>query len=312
VRRGPEGGGLSARTGDVVAMWVQNPKDYYDHYLKTDVLLLADVFQHFRWTTYESHRLACLHFITLPSLPWAMALIHTEAKLDLITDSQAYLMIENSMRGGIETISKRYACANNLLLADFNPSKETKLITYFDANSLYATARCEPLPVGKFHFLSDKEVAEFDFDTIAPDAATGYIIECNLEYPDHLHDIHNDYPMAPEHLEVSGDILSQFALDLIDPRRPWVPSKKLIPNLMNKTTYVTHYRNLQLYTRHGLKFTEIHRVLAFEQAPWLKSWIELCNDGMPHRISNPILQNYRQTQRLEKPWNRFGTESTFV
>jgi len=169
-----------------------------------------------------------------------MALKHTDAKLDLITDPQAYLMIENSMRGGIVTISKRYACANNPLLADFDPSKVTKFSTYLDANSLYATAQCEPLPVGKFRFLSDKEVAEFDFDTIAPDVETGYIIECNLEYSDHLHDIHNDYPMAPEHLEVSRDILSQFALDLIDLRRPWVPSKKLIPNLMNKTKYVTH------------------------------------------------------------------------
>jgi len=61
-------------------------KDYHDHYLKTDVLLLADVFEHFRWTTYASHRLDCLHFVTLPFLAWAMALKHADAKLDLITD----------------------------------------------------------------------------------------------------------------------------------------------------------------------------------------------------------------------------------
>jgi len=124
-------------------------KYYHDHYLKTDVLLLADVFEHFRWTTYASHRLDCLHFVTLPSLTWAMALKHTDAKLDLITDPQAYLMIEISMRGGIATISKRYACANNHLLADFDPSKENKFIIYLDANSMYATAQCEPLPVEK-------------------------------------------------------------------------------------------------------------------------------------------------------------------
>jgi len=98
----------------------KTPKDYHDHYLKTDVLLLADVFEHFRWTTYESH----MHFITLPSLSWAMALKHTDAKLTLITDPQAYLMIENNMRGGIATISKRYSCANNHLLADFDPSNK--------------------------------------------------------------------------------------------------------------------------------------------------------------------------------------------
>ena len=101
-------------------------------------------------------------------------------------------MIENNMRGGSATIS----CDNNHLLANFDPSKENKLITYLDANSLYATAQCKPLPVGNFRFLSDEEAAEFDFETIAPDGPTGYIIECDLEYPDRLHDTHNDYPMA--------------------------------------------------------------------------------------------------------------------
>ena len=124
--------------------------------------------------------------------------------------------------------------------------------------------------------------------------------------------------MAPEHHEVSRDMmLSPFALNLIDPRRPWVPTKKLIPNLMNKTKYVTHYRNLQLYTRHGLKVTKIHKVLSFEQSPWLKPWIELCNQKRRDAASDfesdlaKISQNYRQTPRLEKRWNRFGTESTF-
>jgi len=98
-----------------------------------------------------------------------------------------------------------------------------------------------------------------------------------VEYTDRLHDTHNDYPMDPEHLEVSRDMLSPFALNLIDPRRQWVPSKKLIPNLMNKTKYVTHYRNIQLYTRHELKVTKIHRVPCFQQSPRLKPWIELCN-----------------------------------
>jgi len=223
-------------------------------------------------------------------------------------------MIENSMRGGIATISKRYACANNHLLADFDPSKENKFITYLDANSLYATAQCEPLPVGKFCFLSDEEAAEFDFETIAPDGPTGYIIQCDREYPDRLHDTHNDYPMAPEHLEVSRDMLSPFALNLIDPRRPWVPTKKLIPNLMNKTKYVTHYMNLQLYTRHGLKVTKILKVLSFEQSPWLKTWIELCNQKRRDAASDfeSDLAKLQANATFGKRWNRFGTESTFV
>ena len=69
-------------------------KDYHDHYLLTDVLLLTDVFEKFRKTVLKTHGLDPLHFITLPSLAWAMALKHTDAELDLITDPDAYLMLE--------------------------------------------------------------------------------------------------------------------------------------------------------------------------------------------------------------------------
>jgi len=105
------------------------------------------------------------------------------------------------------------------------------------------------------------------------------ILRCYLEYPAHLHDRHNDYPMAPEHLTVTRDMLSPFALSLLDadPHRSWVPARKLVPNLLNKTRYVTYYRNLQLYVKHGLKVAKIHRILSFGQAPWLKPWIDLCN-----------------------------------
>ena len=78
---------------------IKTMRDYHDHYLKSDVLLLCDVFQHFRQTVFNKHRLDCLHFYTLPSLAWNMALKHTEAELDLITDPDMYLMVENNMRG---------------------------------------------------------------------------------------------------------------------------------------------------------------------------------------------------------------------
>jgi len=79
--------------------------------------------------------------------------------------------------------------------------------------------------------------------------------------------------MAPQHFMVTRDMLSDYAVSLLDPDRPWKPSKKLVPNLLNKTKYAAHYRNL-----HVLVITKIHRFLSFTQRPWLKPWIDLCNE----------------------------------
>ena len=115
---------------------IRTMQQYHDHYLKSDVLLLTDVMENFRNTIYSEHGLDCLHFITLPSLAWASALKYTEAELELITDPDMYLMVENSMRGGIATISHRHAVANNFLVEGYNPSKPHSWIQYLDANNL--------------------------------------------------------------------------------------------------------------------------------------------------------------------------------
>ena len=260
---------------------IQNLRQFHDHYLLSDVLLLIDVFQHFRHTTFDAHRLDCLHFFTLPSLAWNAALKHTEAEIDLITDPDMYLMIENSMRGGIAVISKRHARANNPYVEGYDESQPDSYITYLDANNLYGYAQSEPLPVGNFQFLSKEEISKFDMkflNSIPSDSSTGYILECDLSYPPELHDLHADYPMAPEHLTITRDLLSPYAKSLIDPLHPWQPFKKLVPNLMNKQKYVCHYRNLQFYLNHGLKLDKIYRIISFTQRPWLKPWIDLCTE----------------------------------
>ena len=99
--------------------------------------------------------------------------------------------------------------------------------------------------------------------------ANGYVLEVDLEYPDHLHDVQNDYPLAPEHMTVTKDMLSDYNPDCI-----FVGQPCLIPNLNNKTKYVTHIKNLKLYKQLGLVVTKIHRVLEFKQEAWLKSYIE--------------------------------------
>ena len=85
------------------------------------------------------------------------------------------------------------------------------------------------------------------------------ILEVDLEYPKSLHDLHNDYPLAPEQIEANK----------VD---------KLIPNLGDKKKYVIHYENLKQYLNLGLKLTHIRRGIKFEESPWLKSYIALNTD----------------------------------
>jgi len=242
--------------------------------LKLDTLLLADVFEYFRRTMYTKHKLDCLHYYTLPQLSWSAALRYTKAEIELLTDSEAYLMIESSMRGGISQISCRLAEANNEEAEDYKPEVETSHLAYWDSNNLYGKAMSEPLPRGDFKFLTPEEIEKFDVMTIPDDSSKGYIVECDLGYPSSLHKDHNDYPMAPEHMTVTRDMLSDYALSFGDSIPH--PTKKLILSLSDKKMYVTHYRNLKFYLAHGLQLTKIHRVLEFTQAPWLKPYIDLC------------------------------------
>ena len=103
----------------------------------------------------------------------------------------------------------------------------------------------------------------------------GYFLEVDLEYPDKLHELHNDYPLAPEKLVVTNDMLSKYCKEIADKYDIKVGDvKKLIPNLGNKTKYVVHYKNLQLYLSLGMKLTKIHRALQFKQSDWMKMYID--------------------------------------
>ena len=104
------------------------------------------------------------------------------------------------------------------------------------------------LPYGGFKWLSKEEIDKFDLNSIDENSSIGYILEVDLEYPDELHDLHNDYPLAPEKLEISQEMLSKYFYDIADEYGIKIGgTNKLVSNLRNKEKYVVHYRNLQLY-----------------------------------------------------------------
>ena len=231
---------------------INNLGEYHDLYLKTDVLLLADVFEEFRNICLENYNLDPAWYYTSPGLSWDALLKHSKVNLELLTDPDMLLMFEKGIRGGISMISNRHGRANNKYMKEkFDSSQPSKFVPYLDANNLYGWAMMKPLPVGDFHWMTGDELWNWmEFPCV---------LEVDLEYPEELHDFHNDYPLAPERIKINK-------------------VEKLIPTLGDKQKYVLHRENLKLYLSLGLKLKWIHRGIKFREKPWMKSYIELNTD----------------------------------
>ena len=171
-------------------------------------MLLADVFENFIDTCLKYYRLDPCHYFSSPGLSWDAILKVTNIKLEKIPDIDKYLFIEKGLRQGISYIAKKYAKANNTHINDYDPKKQSTLISYLDMNNLYGWAMSEYLPYGGFNWL--KNVDKFDVMSVDEKSPIGYLVEVNLKYSDKLHELHNGYPLAPEKIAVSSDTSSKY------------------------------------------------------------------------------------------------------
>ena len=254
---------------------LKNMGEYHDLYLKSDILLLVDVFENFRKTCLEYYKLDPCHYFTSPGLSWDAMLKMTDIKLELMTDIDMFQFIEKGLRGGISYIANRYGKANNKYMKEYDDKAPSKYIMYLDANNLYGWAMSQYLPTGGFRWMTQKQIDKTNLALYKEDSKKGFILEVDLEYPNELHDLHNDYPLAPEKVKVTENMLSDYCKSIADKYSISTGLvHKLIPTLGKKEKYVLHYRNLQLYIDLGLKVTKVHRVLEFDQSPWLKQYID--------------------------------------
>ena len=227
--------------------------DYTELYCKSDVLLLTDVFEDFIDVSLKKYGLDPSHYITSPSLAFDAMLKMTKVKLELLTDPDMYLFFERGVRGGVSMITKRYAKANNKYMgADYDPTKPSVYLPYLDANNLYGWAISQPLPVSRFQWLSEEEILKMTNDHSKIQSCH---LEVDLEYLDHLHDAHNDYPLAPEQVEINK-------------------VKKLIPHLGPRKNYIVHHGMLQQILKRGLVLTKIHQGIKYEESEFLSEYID--------------------------------------
>ena len=252
----------------------KNLGEMCDFYVKTDTLLLACVFENFRHLCLDYYGLDPLHYVSLPGLTFDACLKYTGIKIELLTDIDKYLFFESGIRGGISGVSTRYAKANNPYVKDYDPKKPTTYINFYDCNGLYAWALSQPLPTGNFNWLDENEIESLDICKLGGDGC-GYVLEVDLIYPHKLHDLHNLYPLAPEKMRVTKEMLSPFLVELLAKHsiKHSDKTEKLIPNLYDKERYIVHYRALQLYLQLGLKIKKIHRVISFDESSWIEPYV---------------------------------------
>ena len=239
-------------------------RDYHDLYLKSDVLLLSDVFENFRDVCLDNYHLDPIFYYTAPGLAWDACLKINKIELELLSDYDMLMMVEKGIRGGVSMISTRYGKANNPYMKDYDPDQPTKYISYLDANNLYGWAMCKPLPTKGFRWMTKEELKNWK--------SMPCILEVDLTYPENIHDLHNDCPLAPERLIVNK-------------------VEKLIPNLNDKKNYVIHHETLKLYLSLGLKLTKIHRGITFEESAWLKPYIDL-NTNLRAKATNDFEKDF--------------------
>ena len=183
---------------------IKNLGEYHNLYLKTDVLLLCDVFEKFISVCLKDYGLDPSHYFSSPGLSRDSMLKMTDVELEKINNIDMHLFLEKGIRGGVSYISKRY-----------NKSDENNTIIYWDANNLYGRVMIQDLPYGGFKFLSQKEINEFDLN-ISENSPIGYILEVDLKYTSTLHNLHSDYPLCPEKIDISSDMLSKYCKDISD------------------------------------------------------------------------------------------------
>ena len=179
----------------------------------------------------------------------------TGIELELLTDYDTLLMIEEGIRGGISHAVHQYAKANKECMKNYDKSKESSYIQYLDANNLYGAAMSEKLPINGFKWVNDiSGINEKSYDNKNSDK--GCILEVDVDYPSKLHKLHSDMPFLPERMKIDK-------------------TQKLMCNLHDKKKYVVHISILKQALNHELKLKKVHRVIEFNPEAWLKKYIDI-------------------------------------
>ena len=248
------------RTMDIIRRFnIKNGEELTQIYLKSDVLLLACVFEKFIKVSVNEFDINPLYCVSLPGYTWQCGLKYTGINLQTLQDKDMILLLENNIRGGISSVmGDRYIKSN-----------ENKKILYIDATKLYGHSMSQPLPFDGIKF--DNNVTLEDILNTPDDNDIGYFVEVDLTYPNNIKEKTKNFPFAPVNKKINTDDFNNYMKEI----RPntYVQSNKLICDWSDKKNYLVHYRMLKFYIRYGLIVAKVHSVISFKQSRWLEKYI---------------------------------------
>ena len=270
-----------------------NMLEYCETYCILDTALLAECLSSFRKFIYKTFHLDMVKYISLPQLTFDCFLKTcfelemaqpTEALkknyvMELCSDPEMNLFFESSVRGGTSYTSTR--------LFDINATdlgrKLMEHLLYLDANNLYGVCMLHPLPNNGFEWVKEEEISTIDFQSMSFKQPQGYFLEVDMSYPIELHKSHSQFPILAAHECITFEDLSPYAkASLIALEGEKVAARhksvKLMTSFLPKKKYIMHYMNFKQALDLGLVCDKIHRVVKFNQFPFIKYYVELLTD----------------------------------
>ena len=264
------------RTMDIINVFNnKNGEELREIYLKSDVLLLACVFEKFIKVSVNEFGINPLYCVSLPGYTWQCGLKYTGINLQTLQDKDMILLLENNIRGGILSV-----------MGDRYIKSDKKKVLFIDANNLYGHSMSQYLPYDEIKF--DDNVKLEDILNTPDDGDIGYFIGVDLTYPNKIKKKTKNFPFAPMNKKINPDTFNDYMKE-IKPDN-YASTKNLICDWSDKKNYSFHYRMLKFYIRHGMIVDKIHNIISFRQSRWLENYINF------------------NTQKRKKAKNDFGKD----
>ena len=252
---------------------IPNLGKYHDLYVKSDVALLADVFENFRNKCLDINKLDPACCLSAPDIFWNSCLKKTRVKLELLTNANMLMLFEEGIRGGICTAIRYYAEANNKYKKNYDSTKKSIYLIYVDANNLYGYPISQKLPIKNFKFETDLSIFTENFiKNYNEQSNTGYLLVVDIIYPTHLYKEHRDLPFLPYRGKVKK-------------------VNKLLCGLNDKNNYSIYICALKQALNHGLILKKVHAVISFTQDAWLKPYIDM-NTQLRMKAANDFERDF--------------------